>query len=76
MRTTGRSIRAEARHATDRNDTDKSYGAAVTVKQGPGVYTLLVLHSGTGADQYGISYHCETATNTHTGTTIVSRQQE
>jgi hypothetical protein len=65
-----------ARNTTDTTDTDSAYSPLVQVKQGSGVYNLTVKHTAAGSDSYDVLYHCEDASNAHTDTSIVSRQQQ
>lgn len=65
-----------ARNTTDTTDTDGAYSPLVQVKQGSGVYNLSVKHTAAGSDSYDVQYHCENASNVHTDTSIVSRQQQ
>lgn len=65
-----------AQSSTDTTDNNTTYSPLVKVTQGAGTYSLFVMHTTTGTDSYDVIFHCKTASNVHTGTSITSRQQQ
>lgn len=65
-----------AQASFDATDNNTTYSPLVSVSQGAGTYNLYVMHSATGTDSYTASFHCKTAGNVHTGTSVTSRQQQ
>lgn len=65
-----------AQSSTDTTDSDAVYGPLIKITQGAGVYNLFVLHNVAGTDSYDVAMHCKTAGGVHTGTSVVSRQQQ
>jgi len=60
----------------DLNQGDAGYGSMLTVNAGSGVYEMFVNRSSLLAQNYGVSYHCKSATGEHTGTSYVTRQNQ
>ena len=55
--------------SVDRVDNDGQYSAEKRLKQGAGVYTMIINKVNTaGAENYFAEFHCEDAANGHTGT--------
>jgi len=53
----------------DSVDNDGKYSAAKRLKQGAGVYTMIINKVNTaGTENYFAEFHCESAANAHTGT--------
>ncbi|MBY0474889.1 MAG: hypothetical protein K2Q13_07505 [Nitrosomonas sp.] len=65
-----------AQFSVDTTDSNTTYSPLVTVKQGAGVYSIFVMHTAAGTDSYDVALHCKTAAGVHTGTSVVSRQQQ
>lgn len=65
-----------AQSSLDTTDSDTGYSPLIKVTQGAGTYYLFVKHTAAGTDSYDVIYHCKTAGNVHTGTSITSRQQQ
>lgn len=65
-----------AQFSIDTTDSDTTYSPLVRVTQGAGVYNLFVQHTAAGTDSYDVLVHCKTATGVHTGTSVLSRQQQ
>ncbi len=65
-----------AQFSMDATDSDASYSPLVRVTQGAGVYNLFVKHTVAGTDSYDVLMHCKTVGAVHTGTSVVSRQQQ
>lgn len=65
-----------AQSSLDTTDSDTGYSPLIKVTQGAGTYYLFVKHTATGTDSYDVIFHCKTASNVHTGTSITSRQQQ
>ncbi|WP_297324895.1 hypothetical protein [Nitrosomonas sp.] len=65
-----------AQSSLDTTDSDTGYSPLIKVTQGAGTYYLFVKHAAAGTDSYDVIYHCKTAGNVHTGTSITSRQQQ
>lgn len=63
-------------NSQDTTDTNTGYSPAEKVKQGAGTYNMYVHHTAAGTDSYSVSYHCETLSNAHTGTTITTKQSK
>lgn len=57
-------------------DSNTTYSALAKFIQGSGVNNLFVMHTAAGTDSYDVAPHCKTSTGAHTGTGIVSRQQQ
>lgn len=65
-----------AQFSIDTTDSNTTYSPLVRVTQGAGVYNLFVQHTAAGTDSYDVLVHCKTATGVHTGTSVLSRQQQ
>lgn len=63
-------------NSSDATDGDAVYSPLVTVNGGSGAYTVLVNKTAAGSETYTLQYHCETSTGIHTGTSIVTRQNQ
>ena len=66
-------------NTTDPDDTDLDYGPLITVNGGAGVYRVLVNKSGSGTENYRLSFHCVTGLDgggQHTGTSVSTRQNQ
>jgi hypothetical protein len=64
-------------NTTDPADSDSTPSPLVFLNGGPGVYEVLVDKTGSGAETYTLSFHCQTGPNgtgVHTGTSISLRQ--
>ncbi|WP_292917330.1 hypothetical protein [Nitrosomonas sp.] len=61
---------------TDAVSGDASYSPEVKIHGGNGSYLLLVNKTKAGARSFAVSYHCITASDTHTGTDIAVQQFE
>lgn len=70
----------ELANTTDEVDGDATPSPVIHVNGGPqAVYDVLVDKTGTGAESYTLTYHCTTGpdgTGLHTGTDIVTRQNQ
>lgn len=57
---------------------DGKYGVEITVSgvPGPGVYDMFVNRSGKLAQVYDVDYHCQDSAGGHTGTSIVTKQDQ
>lgn len=58
----------KAANATDLVDGDTGLSKIIQLKGGNGTYLILVDKTRAGGENYQFTYHCETATNVHTGT--------
>lgn len=65
-----------ALNATDPIDGDKVYSPELKFNGGNGGYLVIINKSAAGAEKYGIVYHCESKTGSHTGTTIYPYQNQ
>lgn len=65
-----------AQFSVDTTDSNTTYSPLVKITQGSGVYSLFVMHTAAGTDSYDVAFHCKTSTGVHTGTSVVSRQQQ
>ena len=65
-----------ARNTTDAVGGDGTYSPLVSVASGNGVYNVMVDKKIAGARAYDIFYHCKTAGNLHTGTSIARKQNQ
>jgi hypothetical protein len=66
-------------NSTDPVDGDATSSPIVHVNGGAGVYDVLVDKTAAGAETYTLTFHCVTGTNgtgAHTGTEIVTRQNQ
>lgn len=63
-------------NSSDGTDGDTAYSPLVSVNGGSGAYTVLVNKTASGSETYTLQYHCETSTGIHTGTSIVTRQNQ
>ena len=64
---------------TDRTDGDGQPSTEVFLNGGPGVYDVLIDKTAAGAENYTLDFHCFTGpdgTGIHTGTSIVTRQNQ
>lgn len=64
---------------TDPVDADGAEGPDATVNGGGGVYDVLVFKTGIDSENYTLTFHCYTGpdgTGIHTGTSIVTRQNQ
>jgi len=60
----------KAQTTTDLSGADAVYSPFVSVAAGNGVYSLMVAHTDTANKAYNIEYHCLSANNDHTPTTV------
>jgi len=60
----------------DPRDGDSQYSPALTVEAGAGNYLLTVTKSAVGKESYMLQYHCITANNVHTGSTLIKKQDQ
>ncbi len=65
-----------ALNTTDVKDGDALYSPKVKLQGGNGAYFVMVDKTGKAADNYSLQYHCETATNAHTGSNITVLQNK
>lgn len=72
-----------ASNATDSVDGDGNYSPAASVTPNPanpnggnGVYYVLVNKTKAGAENYSLEFHCLSSTGSHTGTSVVARQNQ
>ena len=65
-----------AKNTTDLAGANGVYSPLVSVAGGNGVYNVLVNKTTVAARQYDIQYHCVTAGNLHTGTSIAQKQNQ
>lgn len=65
-----------AQFSLDATDSDATYSPLIRVTQGAGVYSIFVQHTAAGTDSYDVAMHCKTVSGIHTGTSVVSRQQQ
>lgn len=65
-----------AQFSVDTTDSNTTYSPLIKITQGAGVYNLFVMHTVSGTDSYDVAMHCKTAGGVHTGTSVVSRQQQ
>jgi hypothetical protein len=66
-------------NTSDPVDGDAAPSALVWINGGTAVYDVLVDKSGASAETYTLTYHCYTGadgTGDHTGTTLVTRQNQ
>ncbi|GAB4270721.1 MAG: hypothetical protein Kow0065_20520 [Methylomicrobium sp.] len=66
----------QAINITDPYSGDGAPSPAIKLQGGAGVYRILVNKTGLGPRAFEVTWHCETADGTHTGTDIVVRQFE
>ncbi len=57
-------------NTTDAVSGDADYSPSVVLRQGSGPYFLIASKTGIGERSFDVTYHCETANGTHTGTDI------
>jgi len=62
--------------ARDNADGDAKYSPEVQLREGKGVYTLVVSKSAKGAEIYRFDFHCSTDAGVHTGSSIVKKQDQ
>lgn len=67
---------SQAVNSTDPANGDANYSPAVKVEGGRGDYLLAVSKTKKGKGVYVLQYHCLTATDVHTGTEIVTLQNQ
>lgn len=65
-----------AQFRVDSGDRNTTYSPLVKVPQGSGVYSVFVMHTAASTDSYDVALHCKTSSGAHTGTSVVSRQQQ
>ncbi|MFH0342026.1 MAG: hypothetical protein ACHBNF_07810 [Chromatiales bacterium] len=65
-----------ATNITDATSGDAGYSFWVYNNSGNGAYNVLVDKSATGANNYTLDYHCQTAAGGHTGTSITTNQNQ
>lgn len=65
-----------ATNSTDPTNGDTSYSPEVHLNGDPGLYNVLIDKNGTGPQSYTLQFHCMTSGNVHTGTDIVTVQNQ
>lgn len=65
-----------ATNSTDPSGGDTAYSPIVFNNSGNGAYTVLVDKTASGANNYTLEFHCETASGGHTGTNITTLQSQ
>lgn len=63
-------------NSTDPTNGDTSYSPEARLNGGGGLYNVLIDKDGAGTQSYTFQFHCITADGTHTGTNIVSVQNQ
>jgi hypothetical protein len=64
----------KATNSTDPISGDGEYSPGVVLEGGPGIYYIMVNKTGPGPRAFDVVWHCETADNFHTGTSITVLQ--
>lgn len=62
--------------STDPVDGNSAYSPEKELNKGSGVYIVNIKKSKAGAENYTLQYHCETASDVHTGTSIIQTQNQ
>lgn len=65
-----------ATNTTDPNGGNTAYSPTVYNNSGNGAYNVLVDKTASGANNYTLEYHCQTAAGGHTGTSITTNQSQ
>jgi hypothetical protein len=63
-------------NSTDQIDGDALFSPWVTLKGGAGSYFITVDKSKAGVESYSLTYHCQTSTGVHTGTSIFTLKNQ
>lgn len=62
--------------STDPIDGDNQYSPETPLPGGGGAYLVSVTKSAKGSEIYTLQYHCITANNVHTGSSLVKKQDQ
>lgn len=62
--------------STDPVDGNTAYSPEKELAKGNGAYTVSIKKSASGSEIYTLLYHCETASDVHTGTSISQTQNQ
>ncbi len=65
-----------ATNSTDQTGGDGAYSPIVYNNGGDGAYNVLVDKPRSGTNNYTLQFHCETSTGVHTGTSVVTNQNQ
>lgn len=67
---------ALATNTTDAKDGNAAYSPRVYLNGGNGVYYVMVNKTRKGVEKYTLEYHCQTKSGGHTGTAIITLQNQ